>query len=327
MQHFHRTVNSVRSTRTSRVGRLAVFAALAGGIAPAVSVSVSSAAPVGPVAAVDDVATAVQDSTLVVAAPGVLANDQILPSEPGAGAYVVCLAAPGFNGDVFAPPPRVLTNAGEGTLTLQLNGAYSFVPATGFTGITTFDYSLANLLEEPECPATGLRARLSITVVATAAGSFDGTFTPVAAPSGPCILVDATTIDFGTVNSGSTTWAAPQAARTSSVSSCSPIDQILSGSVSTAIGGSGGPNPITLQPTVSASPSINEFGYGLTARGAADVRTPTPGAVLTNSALSEVSFLRQQPILLDHYLLAPAAGGTSGTGFRFTVTITAVVRS
>ena len=55
------------------------------------------------------------------------------------------------------------------------------------------------------CPINpGLSATLTIEVVATAAGSFDGTFTPVSAQTGPCILVDNSTIEFGDVPIGST---------------------------------------------------------------------------------------------------------------------------
>ncbi len=190
---------------------------------------------IGPAEAVNDAAAAPQDTALDVAAPGVLANDQVLASEPGAAPYQVCTVAPGFEGDFRSLSPRIVSDPGKGTLTLSVDGSYRFVPAAGFVGTVMFDYSLANIDELPQCPINSrLDATLTIDVVATAQGSFDGTFTPVAAQTGPCILVDTTTIGFGDVPTGSTAWVAPGGGQTTTLSSCSPVDQVVNGTVGAA---------------------------------------------------------------------------------------------
>jgi hypothetical protein len=289
---------------------------------------------IGPVEAVDDAAVALQDTTLNVAAPGVLGNDQVLASEPGAPSYTTCPGVPGTSAtdtlDFRDLAPRVVTNAGQGTLTLQLDGSYTFVPAAGFVGTTTFPYSLANIDELPQCPInTRVNATLTIEVVATDDGSFDGTFTPVSAQTGPCILVDTTTIAFGDVPTGSTAWAAPSGGRTTTLSSCSPTDQAVNGTVSAALGGGAGAGVLSLEPTNNPVPSVSQFSYGLAARGATAPRPATPGQVLT-TVPSGVSTLQggSGAVTIEHYLIGPAAGASvSGTGFQFAVTLVATVRS
>lgn len=312
-----------------RVG--AVAGALACAVIPA---GLAIGQGIGPAEAVNDSAVALQDTTLNVAAPGVLGNDQVLASEPGAPSYTTCPGAPGTTRadtlDFRSLAPRVVTNTGQGTLTLQLDGSYTFVPAAGFVGTTTFNYSLANIDELPQCPIrTNMNATLTIEVVATARGSFDGTFTPVAVQTGPCILVDTPTIGFGDVPIGSTAWAAPSGGTTTILSSCSPVAQEVSGTVSAALGGGAGAGALSLEPTANPAPSVSQFSYGVAARSATATRPAAPGQVLTTVA-SGVSTLQggSGAVTIEHYLIGPAAGAlVSGTGFRFAVTFVATARS
>ena len=286
---------------------------------------------VGPADAVNDTAIVLQDTTLDVAAPGVLANDQILAGEPGAASYEVCLADPGFEGDIRALPPRVISQPGKGTLTLSGNGSYRFVPAAGFVGTAVFGYSLANVDELPQCPIRpNMNATLSIEVVATATGSFDGTFTPITAQTGPCILVNTTTIGFGDVPSGSTTWAAPTGGQTTTLSSCSPIDQFIAGTASAALGLRVNPaGAVSLDPTSNSAPSVDQFSYGLAATGVAATRPAAPDQVLTTVPASVTTLEGGGgTATIQHYLIGPAAGTlATGTGLSFAVTFVAVVRS
>ena len=318
---------------TSRVRTFAAAVAVGLGCLT-VPAGLVGAQAVGPAEAVDDTAVALQDTTLNVPAPGVLANDQVLPPEPGLPAYTTCPGAPGTaapaSGDYRDLGPRVVTNPGVGTLTLQIDGAYTFVPAAGFVGTTTFPYSLANLDEVPACPArAGLSATLTIQVVATAAGSFDGTFTPVSAQTGPCILVDNSTIEFGDVPIGSTVWAAPTGGRTTTLSSCSPSDQTVNGTVSPALGGATGPSAVSLEPAGTATPTVGQFSYGVAARSAAAARPGAPDQLLTVAPAGVTTLQGGTGVAtLEHYLIGPAAGApVSGTGFRFAVTFVATVRS
>ena len=317
--------------RRIRSGALVVAVGL---IAAATSVGVAAGQGIPPAQAVDDTAVALMDTPLNVAAPGVLANDQILATEPGAPSYSTCPAEPGASTSstpgLWSLAPRIVTNAGEGTLTLQLTGSYSFVPAAGFVGTTTFAYSLANIDEDPQCPiAARVRATLTIQVVATAEGSFDGTFTPVAVQTGPCILVDTTTIAFGDVAVGSTAWAAPSAGRTTIMSSCAAVDQVVSATVSNAIGGGSGSSAVSLEPSANTTPLINQFSFGVATRDASAGRPGAPTQILSTIA-SGVAALPQGTAgtTIEHYLIAPAAGTpAAGTGFRFAVTFVATARS
>jgi len=285
----------------------------------------------GPAGAVSDSATTLKNTPLDVAAPGVLGNDQILAGEPGAASYEVCTAAPGFEGNFRSLSPRIVSEPGKGTLSLAVDGAYRFVPAVGFVGMVVFNYSLANIDELPQCPINPrMNATLTIEVVATTQGSFDGTFTPVAAQTGPCIIVDTTSIAFGDVPNGSTAWAAPGDSRTTTLSSCSPIDQIVNGTVSAALGVAAPPvGAVSLDPTDRPVPSVSQFSYGLAARAATEPRPAAPGQVLTAVPSGVVTLQGGSGVAtIEHYLIGPAAGTlVAGTGFQFAVTFVAFVRA
>ena len=72
-----------------------------------------------PVAVADSYSTP-RNTTLVVAAPGVLANDTDADANPLTAA--------------------VVTGVGHGSLTLSSNGAISYVPTTGYVGPDSFTY-------------------------------------------------------------------------------------------------------------------------------------------------------------------------------------------
>ncbi|MBM3248888.1 MAG: hypothetical protein FJZ10_05685, partial [Candidatus Omnitrophica bacterium] len=78
--------------------------------------------------AVNDSYTAMQNNALVVAAPGVRAND----SNPEAGTDSLIMA-------------EKLTNPSSGTVSpFNADGSFTYTPATGFTGTVTFTYRLKN---------------------------------------------------------------------------------------------------------------------------------------------------------------------------------------
>src|SRR5438045_1746334 len=73
-----------------------------------------------PVAANDDSYTTPEDTQLTVAAPGVLANDSDVDGDPLSTILV--------------------TGPSHGTLTLNGDGSFSYMPALNFNGIDTFTY-------------------------------------------------------------------------------------------------------------------------------------------------------------------------------------------
>jgi uncharacterized repeat protein (TIGR01451 family) len=80
----------------------------------AVSVTVDNVAPV----AADDAYTVTGNTTLTVAAPGVLANDTDANNDP-------------LTANLVAGPP---------TLSLHADGSFTYTPPHGFTGVVTFTY-------------------------------------------------------------------------------------------------------------------------------------------------------------------------------------------
>ncbi len=71
----------------------------------------------------------IQDTKLIVIAPGVMANDH-RPAGVQYGSYLV-------------------DGVSHGTLELSLNGGFVYTPATGFTGVDSFTYYIANSTSPP----------------------------------------------------------------------------------------------------------------------------------------------------------------------------------
>ncbi|HSO24757.1 MAG TPA: cadherin-like domain-containing protein, partial [Chondromyces sp.] len=88
-----------------------------------------------------DTYSAVGNVALVVAAPGVLAND----SDPDGGAVAVDSAS------------LSLTTAQGGAVELAVDGGFTYTPPTGFTGVDSFDYAIVDG-DTPERTATGTAA-------------------------------------------------------------------------------------------------------------------------------------------------------------------------
>ena len=86
---------------------------------------------------VADSYNATEDTTLTIAAPGVLANDS------------------DGEGDTFtAAVVTGLSPANAGTLTLNANGSFSYVPATNFFGVATFTYRATDSVGAASSAAT-----------------------------------------------------------------------------------------------------------------------------------------------------------------------------
>ena len=99
-----------------------------------------STGPNDPPVGVDDDFEVVQDTTLEVAAPGVLAND----SDP--------------DGDPIEVPSA--STPANGTLTMQRVGSFQYTPDPGFTGVDTFRYAV----EDDQGNTTGVSVVVTITV-------------------------------------------------------------------------------------------------------------------------------------------------------------------
>ncbi|MBL7777910.1 MAG: tandem-95 repeat protein, partial [Chitinophagales bacterium] len=79
-----------------------------------------------PPIAVDDTYTVPEDGTLTVSVPGIMTND----SDPDGG--IITVTTPQLSG----------TN--HGTLTLNANGSFTYVPNPNYTGLDTFQYSICD---------------------------------------------------------------------------------------------------------------------------------------------------------------------------------------
>jgi len=104
--------------------------------------------------AIEDAYTTDEDVTLVVAAPGVLDNDSDADGDPLAASLVV--------------------NVSNGTLTLQVDGSFTYLPTPDFYGEDSFTYEACDTGTPPLCD--------SASVAITVNGVND---TPVADPNGP----------------------------------------------------------------------------------------------------------------------------------------------
>lgn len=101
-----------------------------------------------PPVAVGDSYTITQDTTLTVAAPGVLGNDSDV------------------NGDTLTA--QLIPNGTNGNVSLNTDGSFSYTPSTGFTGDDDFNYQVSDGLA-----LSGLAA-VVITVTPTGGGSIAG---------------------------------------------------------------------------------------------------------------------------------------------------------
>jgi hypothetical protein len=77
-----------------------------------------------------------KNKELVVPAPGVLLNDSPVSDPLGSLVGGVAGALPGsLTAEIVTPPP-----GGDGSVTLNADGSFTFTPATDFVGWTTFTY-------------------------------------------------------------------------------------------------------------------------------------------------------------------------------------------
>ena len=123
-----------------------------------VTIGIANTAPV----ATDDTASAIHDRDLVLAAPGVLANDS------------------DGNGDALTV--TLVTGPASGTVTLDPDGGYIYSPATGFTGTDTFTY------RADDGAATSGLATVTIDVTNASPTAVDDGY---AGPKGQPLVVDA----------------------------------------------------------------------------------------------------------------------------------------
>ena len=101
-----------------------------------------------PPVAVDDSYSTQQDTTLTMAAPGVLANDS------------------DQNGDALTA--TLVSSVSNGALTLNADGSFTYIPNTGFTGTDNFTY------QAKDDTALSNLATVLITVTATGGGNTAG---------------------------------------------------------------------------------------------------------------------------------------------------------
>ena len=125
--------------------------------------------------AVADSFTATEDATLTIAAPGVLANDTDLE-----GSALV---------------PTLVRNALHGSVTLNANGSFQYVPVANYNGLDTFTYSVSD----------GSLSSLAVTVTLNVAAvndapvavgnSYNGTEDTVLSVTAPGVLQGDSDID------------------------------------------------------------------------------------------------------------------------------------
>jgi hypothetical protein len=145
-----------------------------GTVSNVATVTINVTAPPAPTAADNTFTTAV-NTTLTVAAPGVLGNDTTPVALPLTAIALVAVPT---------------TPAGSGTVTLNANGSFTFIPATGFIGAASFTYQATNGTVSNVATVT-----INVTAVAAPVANNDafttaaGTTLTVAAPG---VLVNDT---------------------------------------------------------------------------------------------------------------------------------------
>ncbi|MFZ4810718.1 MAG: hypothetical protein ACOYL9_05180 [Ilumatobacteraceae bacterium] len=133
------------------------------------------------------------------------------------------------------------------------------------------------------------------------------TYTVIAPPTGPCVIIDTQPVDFGEVAVGSTSATRPVVVR-----SCSDAPVRLAVSVSNATAGGG---PQTWVAGTSTVPSANQFTWSITPPGGP---SPTPvGPTLTTVGLPLAARASRTD---DHRVTLGPTG--PGLGIRFTSTLT-----
>ena len=147
-------------------------------------VALNTGGPVAPAAANDSYNTAF-NTQLIVAAPGVLGND----SANGGGTMTAVL--------------DTTVSAGAGTLSLNLNGGFTYTPVSGFSGPATFTYHAANTNGSSNI------ATVTITVAAAAPpptatnDSYNTPHNTTLVVTAPGVLANDNTNGGGTMTAGS----------------------------------------------------------------------------------------------------------------------------
>jgi hypothetical protein len=104
------------------------YTASNGTVSNVATVTINVTAPPAPTA-VDNTFTTAVNTTLTVAAPGILGNDTTPVALPLTAIALVAVPT---------------TPAGSGTVTLNTNGSFTYIPATGFIGAAAFTYQATN---------------------------------------------------------------------------------------------------------------------------------------------------------------------------------------
>jgi hypothetical protein len=121
--------------------------------------------PDAPVASGDAFATD-EDTALVVAAPGVIGNDY------------------DYDDDVLAVTPTPIVGPSNGTVTLAIDGAFTYTPNSGFVGVDSFIYQLDD--------STGRTANATVTITVDSGLSAGGLYLGITPGLGPWNMTTAT---------------------------------------------------------------------------------------------------------------------------------------
>src|SRR5581483_2260848 len=220
--------------------------------------------PSAPVAQ-DDAYSVAQGATLTVTAPGVLSNDT---------------GASGATAAQISPP-------GHGTLTLQSDGGFTYLPAPGFAGTDTFTY---------QATVGGLTSNTA-TVTIT-----------VTLPSPSSVTLHPASVPGGTNSTGTVTLSgpAPAGGAVITLTSNDTADATLPASVTVAA------NATTATFTVNTTPvasdtlvTISATYNGSTQTGMLTIRAPSPALL----DLNPTSVLGSNSSLGTVTLNAPAPAG------------------
>lgn len=173
--------------------------------------------------------------TVTAPAPAPVANNDSATTTAGTAVTTSVLANDtiGAPGVINAASVQIATPSANGTAVANANGTVSFTPAAGFTGITSYSYTVAN---NSTPPLRSNAATVTVTVNAAAAQSIavsraqftlssaawriDGTVTP-APPAGTTLTVYNSALvgggpaligNLSVAGNGSFTWSSPNGA-------------------------------------------------------------------------------------------------------------------